>query len=192
MNTRQIEPPTPKNVLLTGPPGCGKTTVVCRVVEGLGRSIRAAGFYTREIRRQGARLGFEAIGLGTTTCVLAHVDSRSRIRVGRYGVELAAFESLVRAELEKPLQEADLVVIDEIGKMECSSGLFVELAQRVLDSPVPVLATIAAKGGGFIAEVKGWPDVQLIRVSAANRDQLPGELVERIRQAISPNRPAAS
>jgi nucleoside-triphosphatase len=149
------------------------------VVEGLGRSTRAAGFYTREIRRQGARLGFEAIGLGGGSCVLAHVDSRSKIRVGRYGVELAAFESLLRAELERPLQQIDLVVIDEIGKMECSSRVFVQLARGILDGPVPVLATIATKGGGFIAEVKGRADVQLIRVSAANRDQLVGELLAR-------------
>jgi predicted ATPase with chaperone activity len=24
---------SPKNLLLTGPPGCGKTTVICRVIE---------------------------------------------------------------------------------------------------------------------------------------------------------------
>jgi hypothetical protein len=46
---------------------------------------------------------------------------------------------------------------------------------------VPVLATIAAKGSGFIAGVKGWPDVEIVAVTAANRDQLPDELVRRFR-----------
>jgi hypothetical protein len=42
-----------------------------------------------------------------------------------------------------------------------------------------VLATIAAKGGGFIAQVKSRPDVQLITVRLNNRDRLPDELAHR-------------
>ncbi|MBU4398537.1 MAG: nucleoside-triphosphatase, partial [Planctomycetes bacterium] len=48
-----------KNLLLTGPPGCGKTTVVRRVIERLC-DHRLAGFYTKEIRQQGSRVGFLA------------------------------------------------------------------------------------------------------------------------------------
>jgi nucleoside-triphosphatase len=71
-----------KNLLLTGPPGCGKTAVIHRLIERL-RDLRLAGFYTQEIREQGQRVGFEAIGLSGSTAILAHVRSRSRQRVGR-------------------------------------------------------------------------------------------------------------
>jgi nucleoside-triphosphatase len=37
------------NFLLSGPPGCGKTTVLRRLAERLG-DLRLAGFYTQEIR----------------------------------------------------------------------------------------------------------------------------------------------
>ena len=171
--------PLSKNVLLTGRPGCGKTTVVCRVIQRMG-DLRLAGFYTQEIRRHGSRLGFEAIGLGGGSAVLAHVDFRTKRRVGRYSVDLAGFESLVAAELGESTDEVDLYVIDEIGKMECYSRLFVEAAARVLGGPVPVLAVIAAKGGGFISRVKARPDVELLTVSADNRDELPVELVHRL------------
>jgi len=171
-------PGAAKNVLLTGTPGCGKTTVVCRVVEALGGQ-RLAGFYTREIRQAGKRLGFEAVGLGGARAVLAHVDFRSANRVGRYGVDVPAFESLIAAEFDKPAEDVDLFVIDEIGKMECFSGLFIERATSILDGPTPVLATVAAKGGGFIAQVKSRPDVLLITVRPSNREQLPAELAER-------------
>lgn len=167
-------------MLLTGRPGCGKTTVVCRVV-GQMVERRLAGFYTQEIRRQGNRLGFEAIGLGGGRCVLAHKDLRTKRRVGRYGVELDAFNSLVQAELGKSTDAVDLFVIDEIGKMECFSEVFVEAAARVLDGPVSVLATIAARGGGLIGRVRARPDVEILTVSAGNRDELPGQLVERLR-----------
>jgi len=50
------------NLLLTGHPGCGKTTVLERALEHLG-DLRLAGFVTLELREHGQRVGFEAVGL---------------------------------------------------------------------------------------------------------------------------------
>ena len=67
-------PKTPtNNFLLTGRPGCGKTTVVRRVVERLSGQC-LAGFYTQEVRESGRRVGFEAVGLAGSRMMLAHVD----------------------------------------------------------------------------------------------------------------------
>lgn len=167
-------------MLLSGLPGCGKTTVLRRVIGQLS-GMRLAGFYTDEIRQHGRRLGFMAVGLCGGSGVLAHVDLETGIRVSRYGVDLAAFEPLVQAEFSKPSDQVDLFVVDEIGKMECYSPVFVKAVSRVLDSAVPVLATIALKGGGFASQVKARPDVELVTISAGNRDKLVTELAERIR-----------
>ena len=171
-------PPAAKNVLLTGPPGCGKTTVVSRVIERLA-PLRLCGFFTRELREHGRRCGFQAVGLGGSSVVLAHVDFGGRHRVGRYGVDLVALEKLIRAEFAESMATMDVCVIDEIGKMECLSHAFVELARRILDGPVPVLATIAARGGGFIREVKARSDIELISVSPTQRDELPEAIARR-------------
>jgi nucleoside-triphosphatase len=168
-----------KNLLLTGPPGCGKTTVVCRAA-GLLRGRRLAGFFTREMRQQGKRVGFEAAGLGGGRIVLAHTDIRGRHRVGRYGVDIAALEAIVRAELCIDANEVDVFIIDEIGKMECCSDFFIAAAGRILAGPTPVLATIAAKGGGLISGVKARRDVQLLTVTPDNRDNLADELVRTL------------
>jgi nucleoside-triphosphatase len=171
---------SPKNVLLTGPPGCGKTTVVRRVVQALG-GLRLAGFYTQEVRERSQRIGFEIVGLGGQRCLLAHVDWHSQLRVGRYGVEPARLEPIIQAELGQSPGEVDVYVIDEIGKMECLCLSFVEAVRGALDGPAPVLATIALKGDGLIAEVKTRPDVRLVTVDPANRDDLPEQLASVLR-----------
>ena len=168
-----------KNVLLTGPPGSGKTTVVRRIVEALG-SLRIAGFYTQEVRERGQRVGFQAVGLGGKSAMLAHVDFHGRHRVGRYGVDLAEFDSIVEQELGRAREDVDIFVIDKIGKMGCMSPAFVEAVTRVLDSLMPVLATVAAKGGGVIAQAKTRPDDEIVVVTAVNRHRLPDEFVRRV------------
>jgi nucleoside-triphosphatase len=100
------------------------------------------------------------------------------VSVGRYGVEPERLLPLIGEELERPPGIVDAFLIDEIGKMECNCPEFVVAMRRLLDGPVPVVATIALGGGGFIAEVKGRPDVQLVEVTHGNREGLPGRIVE--------------
>jgi nucleoside-triphosphatase len=167
--------------LLTGPPGCGKTTVILHLAELL-RDLRLAGFYTRELRQHGQRIGFEAVGLSSgLRATMAHVNFPSRQRVGRYGVDSGSLEPIIKAELEA-LGDMDAYLIDEIGKMELLCPMFTGAVTRLLDGPVPVIATVALKGSGLIADVKKRPDVRLVQVTLANRDELPVEVANQLRE----------
>ena len=117
------------------------------------------------------------------------MDFAGRHRVGRYGVDLASLESLIKTELPRPAADIDLYVIDEIGKMECLSDLFIHATSLALDTPVPLVATVAAKGGGFIGLVKTRPDVEIEFVSSQTRDGLPDTIVRRFlhQQVRSPS-----
>ena len=158
-------------LLLTAPPGAGKTTLVRRVAARLD-ALRVAGFTTEEIREGGRRLGFRIVELEGRGRVMAHVDLPGPARVGRYGVDVRAIEEAAARSLT-PDPAVDLYVVDEIGKMECLAEGFVAAMRALLDSDRRVLATIARKGGGFIAEVKRRADVELWEFTAANRDLLP-------------------
>ena len=46
-----------ENILLTGPPRVGKTTLIMRVIEKI-KNRGIGGFYTEEIREKGVRTGF--------------------------------------------------------------------------------------------------------------------------------------
>ena len=71
-------------------------------------------------------------------------------------------------------------MIDEIGKMECLSALFREKTRAVLASDKKVLAAIAYRGGGFIAEVKERWDVHLRTLSWENRDNIIPDIIAHL------------
>lgn len=158
-------------LLLTGRPGVGKTTVVRKVAASLPGS-RLGGFYTEEMRVAGERRGFRLTTFDGRQGVMASVDFRGRERVGRYGVDVAAIDELATAALALS-PDVSVYLVDEIGKMECLSSAFVRAMRALLDSPKKIVATIGARGGGFIAEVKAREDAELLVVTPATRDGLP-------------------
>jgi len=172
----------PKHIFLTGNPGCGKTTVIVRLAEMLRKAgVPAAGFYTEEIREQGRRVGFGIRTLGGKSGVMSHVNIRSPHRVSKYGVDVAAFERLALPPLS-PTGEAKAFLIDEIGKMEAFSKNFIAAVETLLGRNVPVVATISQRGGGAIQKIRSRSDAELITVTPANRENLPKELFQRLKE----------
>lgn len=67
-----------KCFLVTGSPGVGKTTLIARVLENLRTSnpnLKIQGFFTREIRQEGERVGFEVVTLDGRTAPLASINN---------------------------------------------------------------------------------------------------------------------
>ncbi len=75
------------NILITGIPGVGKTTLIKKLADAL-KNFHPAGFYTEEIREDGIRKGFALIGCDGRREVLSHTDIKSPYRVGKYKVDL--------------------------------------------------------------------------------------------------------
>ncbi len=160
--------------LLTGRPGTGKTSLIRQSVNGL--EISAGGFYTEEIRHQGTRLGFRLVTLDGDQAILAHVDHTKKFRVGKYGVDVDSLERVGVAALKRAADRYDLVVVDEIGKMEMFSPEFREIVAAIIDSGKRLLGTVLLDSHPWADTIKHRPQVTLITVTRANYTQVREEL----------------
>lgn len=171
--------PAPKHILLiTGFPGIGKTTIVQKIIAGLP-SDSLAGFYTEEIRENHIRQGFELVTLDGKRTTIAHTGISSNYRVGKYGVDVMAIDLAVSSILSPDL-DADIFIVDEIGKMECFSQRFIEAMEELFESGKIIVATVALKGKRFISKVKSRDDIDLLEVTRNNRDFLPEKVINWI------------
>jgi nucleoside-triphosphatase len=168
-----------KNILISGIPGIGKTTLIKKLIEEL-KDFRPIGFYTEEIRGKGIRKGFELISLDGRKAILSHTKIKSPYSIGKYRVDVIGFENFLDAILFFS-SAAGLVIIDEIGKMECFSNKFRKLIKETLDSERMVIATIANKGEGTIEEIKRRADIRLYEITQSNRDLLLPEIIKDVR-----------
>jgi len=173
---------TKKNILITGFPGVGKTTLIKKLTEN-PIDLKPVGFYTEEIREKGIRKGFKLISLDGGEGILSHVDVKSPYTVGKYKVDIDGFENFIDyIPFFDPT--SSFIIIDEIGKMECLSEKFKKLLKEILDSEKVLVATIALKGGGFIEEIKKRDDIKLFEMKQDNRESLLFEILRNIKTLI--------
>jgi nucleoside-triphosphatase len=158
------------NILLTGHPGVGKTTIILKLIEKL--KIPAGGFYTEEIRENNLRMGFAVATLSGFKGVLAHRNFKSRYKVGHYGVGVYTLNRIGVKEIQMCLMEKKLIVIDEIGKMELLSPQFQAVVEKALDGDNPVLGTVTLARHPFVQKITERSDVKITEVTKENRDQV--------------------
>ncbi len=168
-----------KNYFIEGRPGIGKTTLLCRFAERFSH-VQTGGFFTEEIREKGRRVGFRIETFSGQSGILSHVSFQEGPQVGKYRVDVPQFESIGVAALEDALENADLILMDEIGKMELFSKRFQELVLSCLDSDKPVIATVMSRSHPFVDRIKSRSDVRIIEITLKNRDRLVERLVDQI------------
>jgi nucleoside-triphosphatase len=166
--------------LLTGRPGTGKTSLIKQAVAEMRG--KAGGFYTQEMRSGGVRQGFKLVTLDGHSTILAHIDIHSPYRVSKYGVDIDGLDKVGVAALHKASRQCELVVIDEIGKMELFSDNFRKAVLQIIDSGKKLLGTIMLNPNPWADAIKLKPQINLVALTRANHHQVLNELLQWLRE----------
>lgn len=176
-------------LLITGPPRTGKTTVLTKTVEELKRrGYKLGGMTSQEIREMGIRNGFEIRDISSGRVGwLAHVHQPVGPKIGKYKVNLDGLHSIGVAAILSATENAQIVVIDEIGPMELLSAEFQAAVQKAADSPKPILCTIHYRASNhLVRQLKSREDAEIIEVAQENRDRLPSLIVHKTTSLLEP------
>jgi nucleoside-triphosphatase len=174
-------------LLLEGRPGSGKTTAVAGLVDLVrADGVSVSGFLTRELRAGGRRVGFTLETLDGRRGILAHVGIREKPRVGKYGVALDDLERLAIPALRA---DAELIVVDELGKMELASARFRDAVTALFERHLAIVATVQVHAHPFTDELKHRPSVTVLRLTLPNREDMPAAIAARIVQSLNQAEP---
>lgn len=172
-----------KNILLTGRPGIGKTTLINESVHRIREAgIQIGGISTREIRSGNTRKGFMIRDIESGRgAIMASTDFKEGPLIGRYRIDISALVDVGVTAIRTAIEEADVVVIDEIGPMELLSFEMSKIILRAVESNKPVLGVIHwKKRGRLIHVILSNPETKVIEVRHDNRDSIVSEIVDDV------------
>ena len=168
-----------RHVLLTGEIGCGKSTVLAGTLALLGPvSMGGVQTYYEEPRSSEQKtLYLRAWGSAQKGTLLARLPGDD------FGRITAVFDTAGTALLEDA--QAELIVVDEIGRLERDAHLYQAALRRLLDGDVPVLGVIRKHKAAWADWVRSHPAVTLLEVTADNRDDVPREAAQLIAGSLA-------
>src|SRR3989442_5825867 len=126
------------------------------ITERIGKRNRGEGFYVMDWASKEKR-------------VFASREIQSKTMVGRYGVDISALEEVGVHALQSATANADVIVIDEVGKMEVESPNFVQAVKDALDADKPLLLTLRQKAPNpLLHDIRLRDDVLKLQVDHVN------------------------
>mgnify|MGYP001614974261 FL=1 len=169
---------------ITGLPGAGKTQALLKVIEMLeADGLKVGGMVTEPILKRGRREGFHVMDWATKERrVFASKDIVSKVMVGWYGVDVGALDDVGVRALKHATANCDVIVIDEVGKMEVESEGFVAAVKEALDADKPLLLTLHKKSRNpLLQDIRRRDDVRILEVTQVNRNLLPYKIVKLLK-----------
>jgi len=176
---------------ITGMPSVGKTQTLVKIIESLEKhGYSVEGMITEPIIEKKKRVGFYVTDWQTREKeVFAHVDFDTKEKVGEYGVDINALEKIGIPAIEKAIldEEINIIIIDEIGKMEMLSEKFCEMVTEALDSDKPIMVTLHKKSRTpLLQDVRRRDDIRILEVTAVNRNLLPYKIEKIMAEKLPP------
>ena len=176
--------PSAIKIGITGLPGAGKTYALRRVIEMLEQDNKIiGGMLTEPIIEDDERQGFKIIDwMIKKEGMLAHVNIDSKIVVGKYGVDIDVLDDIGVNAIIRATEESELIIIDEVGKMEVESIRFIEAVRKALDADKPLILTLHKKSRNpLLQDIRRRDDVRILEVTPINRNLLPYKIIKLLK-----------
>ena len=157
-------------LLLTGKPGTGKSGIIKEVLAKT--KVKAGGFYTEEIRIGNVRQGFRIVTIDGKEAILTHINISSHYQVSKYKVDIDSLNGVAVSALREAIKKSDLIIIDEIGKMELLSSQFREVVSQAMGTDKKVLGAIMLNPHPFVDKIKSDREVEILLVTGNNRNKV--------------------
>lgn len=176
---------------ITGMPNVGKTETLKKIIGFLeAAGYVSQGMVTEPILEDKKRVGFYVRDWMTDKKgIFAHIDFDDKEKVGKYGIDISALESVGVPAIEQAIldESIDIIIIDEIGKMEMISERFCEIVIEALDSDKPIMVTLHKKSRTpLLQDVRRRDDIRILEVTPVNRNLLPYKIEKIMREKLPP------
>lgn len=170
------------HALIVGRRGVGKSTLIHRVLQELGRSV--SGYETKkEDALADAEHGIPVYIYEAGACRQRSEENLlGCCRDGAVSVRTEAFDRYARKLAAQ--QAGEIILLDEIGFMETKSSAFCRTIMELLDGRTPVLAAVKDKDIPFLEAVRTHPHVRCFLITEANRDALYEEVLTFMKQQL--------
>ncbi len=186
---------------ITGLPRSGKSAVMQKVVEMLVNErtgeIRSrgdssadvliiAGMRTEPLIEDGERKGYRCIDIVTQEeAIMAHKDIDSRNRVFGFGIDTESMNTVALPAIQHAMDNAEVIVIDEIGKFSVESEEFVKIVRAALELDKPTVMTLAKKSRHpLLQDIRRRDDARILEVTPVNRALLPYKIHKLMRETF--------
>ena len=166
---------------ITGLPNTGKTKLLMKIIDMLeAEEMVVGGMITEAIIFKNKKVGFYVIDwLTKKKRKFAHENIESSIQVENYGVDMRALDAVGVKAIKNAIADADVIIIDEVGKMEVESPGFVQVVNDALDCDKPLLLTLHKKSRNpLLQDIRRRDDLRILEVTPVNRNLLPYKIMD--------------
>lgn len=176
---------------ITGMPSVGKTQTLMKIIGSLEKhGYVVGGMITEPIIEKKKHVGFYVGNWQTNEKeVFAHIDFETKEKIGDYGVDIAALDKVGVPAIEQAIndEETNIIIIDEIGKMQMLSENFCEMVIEALDSDKPIMVTLHKKSRTpLLQDVRRRDDIRILEVTVVNRNLLPYKIEKIMAEKLPP------
>lgn len=161
---------------ITGPVGSIKAEALRKIIEMLEKDGTVVqGVLVSEINEHGKLTGYSLFDISTKKrIVFAQAGITSRVKIDKLGVDTRLLEEILIPSLQKARESADVIVIDEVGKLENTTRSIQTEIETTLKSEKPLIVTLHKKSRNpVLQEIRSLEGIRVFDITPINRSILP-------------------